>query len=96
MLIQFRFQNFKSFREEMNLKMIPTNSYVAKLDDVKDQILDDLSEEYISKNPDCQIKGPQELRKKYDMDIIDDEIQTQYANYIQNALLQLQSSTSAE
>ncbi len=68
----------------------------AKLDDVKDQILDDLSEEYISKNPDCQIKGPQELRKKYDMDIIDDEIQTQYANYIQNALLQLQSSTSAE
>ncbi len=66
----------------------------AKLDDVRDSILEELANDYLEKNLDVQIKALQELRKKYDMNIIDDEIQKSYANYIQNALLQLQNSSN--
>ena len=41
------------------------------------------------------IKAMQELRKSYGVDIIDSEIKTQYANYIQNALTQAQKSNSS-
>ena len=65
----------------------------ASLEDVKDTILEDLSDEYLSENADASIKALQELRKKYDVDIIDTELHTQYANYIQNALLAVQTGT---
>lgn len=64
----------------------------ASLEDVKDTILEDLSDEYLSENADASIKALQELRKKYDVDIIDTELHTQYANYIQNALLAVQTN----
>ncbi len=66
----------------------------AKLEDVKDSILEQLAADYINENPDVQIKALQDIRKKYDMNIIDDDIQKIYATYIQNALLQLQNSSN--
>ena len=66
----------------------------AKLEDVRDSILEELAADYQDEHPEVQVKALQEMRKKYDMDIIDDEIQKIYANYIQNALLQLQSSSN--
>ena len=64
----------------------------ASLEDVKDTILDKLAEKYISDNSDASIKAMQELRKEYNMDIVDDDIHTQYVNYIQNSLSQLKTS----
>ena len=71
---------------------IKYNMHKASLEDVKDTILEDLSDEYLSENADASIKALQELRKKYDVDIIDTELHTQYANYIQNALLAVQTN----
>ncbi|MGM9834438.1 MAG: peptidylprolyl isomerase [Bacilli bacterium] len=60
----------------------------APLEDVKDSILETLSADYLTDNPDAQIRALQDLRKDYDIDIIDSELKEQYANYIQNALRQ--------
>ena len=62
----------------------------ASLDEVKDSILDTLAQEYVSKNSDAQIKAMQELRKEYKLEIVDDELHTNYVNYIQNSLAQIQ------
>lgn len=58
----------------------------ASLEDVKDNILETLSKELLGKDNTLSIKALQELRKSYGMDIVDSEIQSQYAKYIQNAL----------
>lgn len=60
----------------------------ASLDDVRDSIVETLSEEYIQNNPEAQVKALQELRKDYDVEIIDSELKEQYANYIQGQLQQ--------
>ena len=64
----------------------------ASLDEVKDTILDELATKYISENPEAQIKAMQELRKEYDMNIVDSELHDQYVKYIQNSLSQLQAN----
>lgn len=58
----------------------------ASLEDVKDNILETLSKELLGEDNTLSIKALQELRKSYGMDIVDSEIQSQYAKYIQNAL----------
>lgn len=58
----------------------------ASFEDVKDTILTTLSEELMNKDTTIGAKALQELRKSYGMDIIDSEIQSQYATYMQNAL----------
>ena len=58
----------------------------APLEDVKDKILDDLSATYIQDNPVSQVKALQELRKSYDLEIVDSDLQAKYATYIQNQL----------
>ncbi len=58
----------------------------ASLEDVKDNILETLSKELLGKDNTLSIKALQELRKNYGMNIVDSEIQSQYAKYIQNAL----------
>lgn len=68
----------------------------ASLDEVKDSILDTLATKYITDNPDSQIKAMQELRKEYDMNIVDSEIHEQYVNYIQNSLSQIQSNKNSK
>jgi foldase protein PrsA len=58
----------------------------APLDDVKDTIVDKLSEKYLEENPVANIRAMQELRKEYKVEFIDDEIKSKYAEYIQNAI----------
>lgn len=66
----------------------------ASFDDVKDSIIETLANELLSSDATISIKAMQQLRKDYGVDIIDSEIQTQYAKYIQNALAQAQSSST--
>ena len=68
----------------------------ASLDTVKDSILDTLASDYVTKNADAQIKAMQELRKEYNMDIIDSEIHDQYVKYIQNSLAQIQANQNSD
>lgn len=60
----------------------------AKLDDVKDTIKETLATNKKSEDTTISIKAMQALRKEYDVEIQDDELQKQYANYIQNSLSQ--------
>ena len=64
----------------------------ASLDDVKDSIRETLGTELLSNDSTITIKALQDLRKEYGMDIVDSELQKQYATYIQNALAQVQAS----
>ena len=64
------------------------------LDDIKDEIIQTLSEDYIQNNDDAGINALQHYRREYGMEIQDDEINRQYSNYIQNLLLQIQQSSS--
>ena len=68
----------------------------ASLDEVRDSILDTLADKYISENPEAQIKAMQELRKEYNMDIIDSDLHDQYVKYIQNSLAQIQASKNTD
>lgn len=58
----------------------------AKLEDVKDTIIETLSKKAISGDSTISVKAMQQLRKDYGMNIEDSKIKEQYANYIQNAL----------
>ncbi len=62
----------------------------APLKDVKESIVEKLATDYKTKNPVASVKALQELRKSYDMEIVDSELKTQYAKYIQNQLNQAQ------
>ena len=64
----------------------------AKLDDVRDKILDALVSDYLKENQEAYIKSMQAVRKEYGMDIVDDDLNTNYTNYIQNSLLKIQEN----
>ncbi len=70
----------------------------AKLEDVKDKIIDTLSNELISNDATTSINALQDIRKKYGMEIKDSELSKQYSNYIQNSLSKAieQNSSSTE
>ena len=65
------------------------------LDDLRDEIIDTLSQEYINNNDDAGVNALQHYRREYGMEIQDDEINRQYSNYISNLLLQLQQSSDS-
>ena len=48
--------------------------------------------DYLSKNQEAYIKSMQAVRKEYGMNIIDDDLNTNYTNYIQNSLLKIQEN----
>jgi foldase protein PrsA len=58
----------------------------AALEDVEDSIRETLANDLLTDDATISTKAMQELRKSYGVDIIDSEIQSQYATYIQNAL----------
>ncbi len=58
----------------------------ASLEDVKEDILVTLGAEYLTKNQVANVKALQEVRKEYDLEIIDSELKSQYATYIQNQI----------
>lgn len=67
----------------------------AELDDVlKDSIASTLASEYLSKNGEATIKALQDYRKEYDMEIVDSDLQKQYATLIQNQLTAAQQKNT--
>ena len=58
----------------------------ASLEDVKEDITETLAVEYLQKNQVSRAKALQELRQEYDVKIIDSELKSQYAAYMQNML----------
>lgn len=58
----------------------------AKLEDIKDDIVEKLAEKYLTKHQIASVKALQELRKEYKFEIVDTELQSQYAKYIQDSL----------
>ncbi len=68
----------------------------APLEDVRDDVLEDLAAEYLTENPVANVKGLQEIRKEYKLEIVDSELKSQYANYIQNMLNEYQQSANQE
>lgn len=58
----------------------------AALNDVKEDIVEELAATYLSKNTVAAVKALQEIRKDYDLEIVDSELKSQYAAYIQNQL----------
>ncbi len=67
----------------------------APLEEVKDSIIETLSNKLLTDDATVAIKALQDLRKEYGMDIIDSDIQSQYATSIQNQLAQAQNSNSS-
>lgn len=66
----------------------------ASYEDVVDSIRETLGEKLLSEDATINTKAMQDLRKEYGMDIIDSEIQSQYAKYIQSALSQASNNTT--
>lgn len=62
------------------------------LKNVKEDIIETLAQELLSEDTTISINALKELRKEYGMEITDDEIQEQYALYIQNSLANAQST----
>lgn len=60
----------------------------AKLEDVKDTIIENLANEKKEEDSTISVKAMQQLRKDYNVEIQDTELKEQYAKYIQNALSQ--------
>ena len=56
------------------------------VEDVKEEILDTLASEYLTKNQVASVRGLQEVRDEYDFEIVDTELKAQYAEYIQSSL----------
>lgn len=67
----------------------------ASLDDVRDSIIETLAETYVTENPVTNVTALQELRKEYKMEIVDTDLKSQYATYIQNSIAQYNSSDSS-
>ena len=57
-----------------------------KLDDVKDDVIDKLTEEKINNDSTLQTKALMALRKKYNLEISDDELKKSYDNSVNSAL----------
>ncbi len=64
----------------------------ASLEDLEDSIKEKLADKLISSDSTTTVKGLQAIRKKYDVEIKDKELKTQYANYIQNSLSELKKN----
>ena len=60
----------------------------AAYDDVKDSIRETLANNKMSEDTTINTKAMQDLRNSYGLEIVDSEIQSQYAKYIQAALSQ--------
>ncbi len=52
------------------------------LENIKDEIIDTISEELISSTANIYYNSLQNLREKYDMEIIDSELKSDYSNYL--------------
>lgn len=58
----------------------------AKLEDAKESIIETLSEDLLEEDTTIPGQALQHYRKKHGLEITDDEVQKQYANYVQSTL----------
>lgn len=58
----------------------------ASLEDVKEDITETLASEYLAENSVAAVKALQEIRKDYELEIVDSELKSQYAAYMQSLL----------
>lgn len=65
------------------------------LENLTDSIKETLAQKYMTDNPEVQVTALQELRKDYDLDIIDSDLKEQYAKYIQGLLSQYQTESNS-
>ena len=56
-----------------------------ELSTVKDDIIEELANEKLNEDATLQITALEELRKKYEVEIQDDELKSQYETYLENA-----------
>jgi len=66
----------------------------AKLEDVKEEIIETLSKEKLSTDETISIDALSNIRKKYDFKITDDELASQYRKYMNNLLQQATQTTT--
>ena len=78
--------------------ILKTKEYEKEsLEDLKDEIRDILSEDYITENQtSIGFYALQHYRNEYGMNIVDDEIAKQYSNYVQNAIATIQNEETNE
>ena len=67
----------------------------AELDDVKDDIIEELSNQMIEDDATLQITALEELRKDNGVDIVDDEINSDYKNYMNKLYESAKASESS-
>jgi len=67
----------------------------ASLDDVKDTIIEKLADDYLAKNSIANVRALQELRKEYDFEIVDSDLKSRYAAYIQEQINYYQQADEA-
>ncbi len=67
----------------------------ASLEDSKEDILEILANEYLTENIAASTEAMRDLREEYGMDIIDTQLNDNYATLIQNALLQAEEQEAA-
>ncbi len=65
------------------------------IENLTDSIKETLAQEYMTNNPEVQVTALQELRKDYDLDIVDSDLKEQYAKYIQGLLSQYKNESSS-
>ena len=58
----------------------------ASLEDVRDTIVDKLADDYLSKNSIAYVKALQELRKDNGFEVVDSDLKSRYAAFIQEQL----------
>lgn len=81
---------------ELGYHVIYRESSSEKLsyDDKKDEIQETLANEKISADATIRVTAMDELRKKYGMDILDEDIKKQYSNYIANQIASAKNNSN--
>lgn len=67
----------------------------AELDEVRDEIIEKLADEKLNNDATISIDALSNIRKKYEFEITDDELASQYRKYMNNLRNQATSTTSA-
>ena len=65
-------------------------------DDKKDEIKETLANEKINDDATIKVTAMDELRKKYGMDILDEDIKKQYSNYIANQIANAKNNSNSK
>ena len=71
-----------------------SSSEKPSYDDKKDEIQETLANEKISADATIRVTAMDELRKKYGMDILDEDIKKQYSNYIANQIASAKNNSN--